>query len=113
MAYDPDGGIHVTYYDAEPGRLQFASLAGGSWDVQTVADASSPSTRIGRQSSLAFAPDGTAHVAYYVGKEFKGTLFRYAVSTPVVAGKPTRFHTVTPARGHWTTERTRPGPRTR
>jgi hypothetical protein len=111
MAYDPDGGIHVTYYDAEPGRLQFASLASGVWDIQTIDDSSSVHIRIGRQSSLAFAPDGRAHVAYYVGKEFKGTLLRYAVSTPVTAGRPTRFHTVAPARGGWTTERTHPGAR--
>jgi hypothetical protein len=109
MAYDPDGGVHVTYYDAEPGRLQYASLTSGTWDVQTIADASSVHTRIGRLSSLAFGPDGRAHVAYYVGKEFRGTLLRYAVSTPVTAGKPTQFHTVAPARGGWTTE---PGLRT-
>ena len=111
MAYDPAGGVHVTYYDAEPGRLQFASLTGASWDVQTIADAFSPYTRIGRQSSLAFAPDGSAHVAYYVGKMSTGTTLRYAVSTPVVPGQPTTFHNVAPARGSWTTKPTRSTPR--
>jgi hypothetical protein len=105
MAYDPDGGIHVTYYDANPGRLQYASLVAGSWDIQTIADSASVHVRIGRQSSLAFGPDGSAHVAYYVGREFKGTTLHYAVAPPVAAGKPARFHPVGAARDAWTAAR--------
>jgi hypothetical protein len=107
MAYDPSGGVHVTYYDADPGALRFASLVNGSWDVQTIADSASDHVRIGRQSSLAFDPEGRARVVYYVGREFKGTFVRYAESTtPVTAHSPhATFRTLRPSQGGWTTAR--------
>jgi hypothetical protein len=106
MAYDPNGGVHVTYYDANPGALRFASLVDGAWHVKTVADSPSPHVRIGRQSSLAFDSEGRARVVYYVGKEFSGTYVRYSVSSPIAGkGGPPGFRTLRPSPGGWTTMR--------
>jgi hypothetical protein len=80
-ALDPAGDLHVTYYDADDGALMHAERALDSWLVETIADNSSPTVRIGRQSSLAIARDGGLHVAYYVGDATTGTTVRYARSS--------------------------------
>ena len=79
-ALDSDGDLHVTYYEAEDGALRHAERADGGWTVETIADDSSPTVRIGRQSSLAIYKDGGLHVAYYIGDASSGTTVRYAKS---------------------------------
>jgi len=36
IALDPDGNVHMTYYDATNYGLKYATNAGGSWKVQTI-----------------------------------------------------------------------------
>ena len=81
-AYDSNGGVHVVFYDAEPGALRYAQRDDGDWVIRTVADSESDLVRIGRLSSVVMDAQDRAHVSYYVGKATSGTTLRYAVSTP-------------------------------
>ena len=77
-ALDP-AVIFMSPTTARPdGALVHAERGDGGWTIETIADDSSPTVRIGRQSSIAIDDDGGLHVAYYIGDASSGTTVRYA-----------------------------------
>ncbi len=57
-----DGTVGITYFATEPADLMFARRSpGGDWSIEEVATEGD----VGRFSSFAFDPQGTAHVSYW------------------------------------------------
>ncbi len=61
LALDPTGSPTLTYYNDVDGDLQFASLNGDSWTIQTAAS----DGNVGKHSSLAYDSQGRANVTFF------------------------------------------------
>jgi hypothetical protein len=73
LAVDPQGYVHVSYYDNATYDVRYATNRTGAWVVQDV----ETSGTIGQYTSLALDTDGHAHVTYQGGT---GTPLRYATN---------------------------------
>lgn len=69
-----DGSPGVTYYNSTRRQLEYASLGPAGWTVEVV-DGEGDA---GRYSSLAYHPDGTPHVSYYVALTGTSGVVRHA-----------------------------------
>ncbi len=61
IAVDADGFVHIAYYDATNGTLNYASNIGG-WSTVVVDNSSA---NVGQYPSIGLDEEGTVHISYY------------------------------------------------
>jgi len=62
LRIDPQGGIHVAYFDGTSGGVKYAVRTRSNWTIETVDLATAGD---GADLALDIAEDGTPHLAYY------------------------------------------------
>jgi len=61
-----NGGIHVSYHDANTGTLKYAVLASGAWKLETVATVTTPGASCAWCfTAIAVDRSGIPHIVYY------------------------------------------------
>ena len=78
MALDAADHPRILYYDSVRGDVRYASRDASGWHVEVVEHIGALNI-VGREGSLALAPDGTPHAAYTVRTGPRTSEVRYAV----------------------------------
>jgi len=64
IAVDPEGAVHISYFDGNDYNIKYATNASGSWEIYSLDSAG------GTYSSIVVDPEGTVHISY-CGKGLK------------------------------------------
>jgi hypothetical protein len=65
IAIDPDGDVHISYYDTTNRDLKHAEQVAGVWTLNTIDAVGAEVENTGKYSGIAFDVDGEPHISYY------------------------------------------------